>query len=255
MQGPLEVLLGIIIGIFSGMMLSRIPSTQGSTKQGDLGNRSELRTAAILCISVFSVFGMNWFKFSGSGPLSVIVMSIVAMKGWGEDEQVIKYIDLLWVIGEPLLFGLVGRDIDFSTITPDLVWKSLIIIFVALVFRMLAAYFAVSWAGMTRKEKLFICFSWIPKATVQAAIGSYALGVAEEQGSGLVVMEYARTIVTVAVVVILVSAPLGASLMYLTAPYLLSKKESHELVEQSDHSTEQGADQDVAVGTEIVAKV
>ena len=220
-QGPLEIVLGILIGVVFGMLLWVIPPT---AKDGTVSSKS--RAMLILFLSMFSVFGMNYLQFSGSGPLSVIVMSLTAVKGWGGDEYVTKVVDLLWYFGEPLLFGLVGRDIQLELITLDLLWRTLIVIFVALVFRLLAAFLSVSGTSLNFREKIFVCFSWIPKATVQAAIGSYALAVAVEKGAEEEVLGYCRTIVTVAVLVILVSAPLGAMLMYFTAPLLLEKVQS-----------------------------
>ena len=228
LQGPLEILVGVIVGVIFGMILWILPSNRNGKV------KSKTRLLLIILLGLFSVFGMNYVNFSGSGPLSVIVMSLTAIKGWKEDVIVLDGVDYLWIIGEPLLFGLVGRDIQLHLITPELLWKSLIIIFVALLFRLITAFAAVSWTGLSFKEKIFVSFSWIPKATVQAAIGSYALGVAIEQGAGETVIGYATTIVTVAVLVILVSAPLGAVLMYVTAPCLLQRVEYDLELQESD---------------------
>ena len=216
-QGPLEILIGIALGTLLGIVLWVIPPANSDKVD------SRIRTALILVLGLCSVFGMSHLNFNGSGPLSVIVMSLTAIKGWGEDQLVTDVVDKLWILGEPLLFGLVGRDIQFEFITLDILWKSLIVIFVALFFRLGAAFAAVSWTSLTVKEKIFVSFSWIPKATVQAAIGSYALAVAVEKNADEIAVEYSRTIVTVAVLIILISAPLGSILMYFTAPLLLER--------------------------------
>ena len=234
LQGPLEIVLGIAVGVISGVVLWLVPPANSGKVD------SRLRSLLLLSFGLCSVFGMSYIGFNGSGPLSVIVMCLTAVKGWGEDTTVTGVVDCLWVLGEPLLFGLVGRDIQFQFITPQIMWKSLIIIFVALFFRLITAFLAVSWTGLTVREKIFVSFSWIPKATVQAAIGSYALAVAVEKGEEEVAMGYSRTIVTVAVLIILVSAPLGSMLMYFTAPLLLDKVESgHCHLGQEEESVEE----------------
>lgn len=227
-QGPLEIILGIIIGVVFGLLLWILPPIRDNKVE------SKARLVLLILLGLSAVFGMNYVEFSGSGPLSVIVMSLTAIKGWKEDKLVSKGVDFLWFAGEPLLFGLVGMDIQLLLITPDLLWKSLIIIFVSLFFRLATAFTAVSRTGLSFREKIFVSFSWIPKATVQAAIGSYALGVATEQGADDTVVNYSKVIVTVAVLVILVSAPLGAILMYVTAPFLLQRVEYDMELEQSD---------------------
>ena len=239
-QGPLEILIGIVEGVLLGVVLWVLPPASAG------GSVSRLRALLILSLGLSSVFGMSYIGFNGSGPLSVIVMSLTAVKGWGEDALVTDVVDRLWLLGEPLLFGLVGRDIQFEFITPEVLWKSLIVIFVALLFRLLTAFFAVSWTELSVKEKIFVSFSWIPKATVQAAIGSYALAVAVERDAEESVREYSRTIVTVAVLIILVSAPLGSLLMYFTAPFLLDKVEpAHCHLTQEEEKEEDSAEERV----------
>lgn len=184
----------------------------------------------LLFLGVGSVFGLNYLGFSGSGPLSVIVMSMMANFVWSEDDFVTDSVDKLWFVCEPLLFGLVGRDIDLSLISLDLLWRSGVVILVSLLFRLLAAFLCVSGTGLTLREKIFVCLSWLPKATVQASIGSYAFSLALELGSNEEIVGYAQVIVTVAMLVILTSAPLGSLLMFLTAPVLLEKKEIVEPV-------------------------
>lgn len=221
LQGPLEILVGVVVGVVVGVGLWFVPSDQDQARGG-------VRACLLLSLGLSSVFGMSYLGFSGSGPLSVIVMSLTAGKRWGEDQVVCGVVDWAWFFCEPLLFGLVGRDIQFEFITGEILWKTLVIITVALAFRLLTAFLSVSRTGLSLREKIFVAFCWIPKATVQAAIGSYALSVAQELGVGGITVTYARIIVTVAVLVILISAPLGALLMSFSAPLLLQKKEKLE---------------------------
>ena len=225
LQGPIEIAIGFALGVVLGLLLWVTPPVGASGKVSH-----SARFAMLLFLGVGLVFGLNHLNFSGSGPLSVIVMSITAIKGWREDEFVADSIDKLWFVGEPLLFGLVGRDVNLSLISLDLLWRAGVVILVSLLFRLLAAFLCVAGTGLTLRERVFVCLSWLPKATVQAAIGSYALSLALELGSSEEIVGYAQVLVTVAVLVILTSAPLGSLLMFLTAPILLEKVEVEEPV-------------------------
>ena len=100
----------------------------------------------------------------------------------------------IWtIIFLPFLFTLIGNEVNFQKINPSMIGRRIIpIIFkgdlyhvydmynikglgtaciiIALVFRMLATFFSAMFSGFNHKEKLFICFAWIPKATVQVNI-------------------------------------------------------------------------------------
>lgn len=73
---------------------------------------------------------------------------------------------------EPLLFGLIGSMVDISFIDTSLIFNSLIVLLVALIFRGLGAYMSMLNTDLFHDERVFIACSWIPKATVQAALSS-----------------------------------------------------------------------------------
>ena len=227
LKGPLEIVIGMAIGIFSAMLLSIItPPALALEKRTNLDSYFRIsRAFFMIMFAVIAVFGLNYLDFSGSGPLAVIVMSIVVRKGCCEEKYISGVLDKVWLYAaEPLLFGLVGRDIQLSLITVELLWKSLVVIITGLLFRSLAAYTAASWTHLSVRERIFISVSWLPKATVQAAIGSYALSTVREKGiTDGDVIRSCEIIVTVAVLVILVSAPLGSLLMKFGASHLLLK--------------------------------
>nr|XP_014339802.1 PREDICTED: mitochondrial sodium/hydrogen exchanger 9B2-like [Latimeria chalumnae] len=93
---------------------------------------------------------------------------------------------------------------------------------IALLIRITVTFFLVTFSGFNFKEKLFIALSWIPKATVQAAIGSVALDTARTRGD-TVLEEYGMDILTVAFLGILITAPLGALIIGVAGPRLLQK--------------------------------
>ena len=100
----------------------------------------------------------------------------------------------------------------------------LLVVFIALVIRIFVSFFAVTMGDLTLRERIFISLAWLPKATVQAAIGPVAYDAAnamvnprpDYQDLGL-------QILTIAVLVILITAPVGAVAIMLSAPKLLSR--------------------------------
>ena len=106
----------------------------------------------------------------------------------------------LWVAAEVLLFVLVGATVDLAY-----VWKAgaaaLLVLAGALVVRMLGVAFCMTGTALSKKERLFCMIAYTPKATVQAAIGGLPLAMGLACG---------QLTLTVAVLVILVTAPLGA---------------------------------------------
>ena len=106
----------------------------------------------------------------------------------------------LWVAAEVLLFVLVGATVDLAY-----VWKAgaaaLLVLAGALVVRMLGVAFCMTGTALSKKERLFCMIAYTPKATVQAAIGGLPLAMGLACG---------QLTLTVAVLAILVTAPLGA---------------------------------------------
>ena len=121
----------------------------------------------------------------------------------------------LLVFAELLLFVLVGAQVNVSV-----AWKAgaagLIIIFIGLVARSIGTYISVLGTDYTRKERLFCVVAYVPKATVQAAIGAVPLEAGVAGG---------EVILAVAVLSILVTAPLGAiGIMLMGEPILEEEK-------------------------------
>ncbi|MEG0077206.1 cation:proton antiporter [Anaerorhabdus sp.] len=124
----------------------------------------------------------------------------------------------LWVAGEVFLFVLVGASVNLS-----LAFKGgfslLIVIFGALLLRICGVFVSLTKTKLNQKEKLFCAIAYLPKATVQAAIGGLPLAMGLACGD---------LILTGAVVAILVTAPLGAILIDKTANILLTEKNRDE---------------------------
>ena len=81
---------------------------------------------------------------------------------------------------------------------------------------------SVRKSGFSNREKSFVVMAWLPKATVQAAFGPVALDMVRKNGSDPEMVQLASTVLTVAVLSILITAPLGAELIVQTSSRLLT---------------------------------
>ena len=206
LQIPISIILGVLIGVIIGLILIKLFKV--------LHTRDSNKLLIILSISFLFLTLENSLK--GYIPISglLAVMSLGATIYKLNNNLSIrlssKY-SKLWVGAEIFLFVLVGATVNLNyALNVGLV--SIIIIIFALIFRIIGVYLSLIKTNLNKKEKLFTSFSYLPKATVQAAIGAIPLSMGLSSG---------ETILTVAVVSILVTAPLGAILIDNTYKKLL----------------------------------
>ncbi|KAJ8269651.1 hypothetical protein COCON_G00122580 [Conger conger] len=221
-KGVLEVVGGMVAGTVLGFFIIFFPSK-------DEEELVRKRSFLLLGLSIFAVFASHVADFSGAGGLCTLVMAFIAGVAWGDSKApVAAVVGVSWDIFQPLLFGLIGAEITVTTLDPSSVGLGLAALSVGLVVRILFTYCMVLFAGFNLKEKLFIALAWLPKATVQAAIGSKALDMARSKGDP-VLEKYGMNVLTVAVLAILVTAPIGALGIGLAGPRLLQKQEEPAL--------------------------
>ncbi|XP_044911978.1 sodium/hydrogen exchanger 9B2 isoform X2 [Felis catus] len=195
------------------------------------------RAFIVLGLSILAVFSSVYFGFPGSGGLCTLVMSFLAGLRWaGEKADVEKIIAVAWYIFQPLLFGLIGAEVSIASLRPETVGLCIAILGTAVLIRVLTTFLMVCFAGFNIKEKIFISFAWLPKATVQAAIGSVALDTARSQGEKKL-EEYGMDVLTVAFLSILITAPIGSLLIGLLGPRLLQKAEHQNKNEEVQEET------------------
>ena len=198
---PISIILGIIVGAIIGYILYIV--FEFFYKKGDM-IRNSTKLIIILAISFLLVAMENLLKdkIAFSSLLAVIAMSCV-FKIKANDEvssRLSEKFGKLWIFAEVLLFVLVGAEVNILYIT-KLGFISIIMIFLALIIRSLGTMISISTSNLNKKEKLFTVFSYMPKATVQAAIGAVPL--ANGLSSGEIIL-------SMAVLGILITAPIGA---------------------------------------------
>uniref|UniRef100_A0A8C9XQS5 Cation/H+ exchanger transmembrane domain-containing protein n=1 Tax=Sander lucioperca TaxID=283035 RepID=A0A8C9XQS5_SANLU len=203
LKGLLEVVGGVVAGLILGLFLCCVP-----------GN-DQVR----MLLSSFTLL-----VFSGAGSLSTLVLSFLAALGWKTDKApVAAMVGRSWDVFQPLLFGLIGAEITIKSLSPSTVGLGLACISIGLVIRLLVTFLLVHFGGFNLKEKFFISVAWLPKATVQAAIGSKALDLAREEGDETLI-KFGLTVLTLAVIAILTTAPIGALGIGLAGPRLLARQ-------------------------------
>uniref|UniRef100_A0A8D0CVM2 Cation/H+ exchanger transmembrane domain-containing protein n=1 Tax=Sander lucioperca TaxID=283035 RepID=A0A8D0CVM2_SANLU len=212
LKGLLEVVGGVVAGLILGLFLCCVPGND----QEDLVLR---RTLMLLGLSIFSVFFSHVIGFFRSRqPVYAGLNGYVYLQA-----PVAAMVGRSWDVFQPLLFGLIGAEITIKSLSPSTVGLGLACISIGLVIRLLVTFLLVHFGGFNLKEKFFISVAWLPKATVQAAIGSKALDLAREEGDETLI-KFGLTVLTLAVIAILTTAPIGALGIGLAGPRLLARQ-------------------------------
>ena len=206
---PVSIILGILLGILCGIIVSIIFK---HTKFNEAINVIILLGLSFLMIGLENVLKPY---ISISSLLGIMVMGmIILFKNKNKAKELSNGYNNLWKVFEILLFVLVGATVNFSTLGGNVLW-ALLDLLIGLLFRAIGVIVSISFTNFSFKEKIFIIMSYIPKATVQASIGGIALSMGLECGS---------IILTVAVLAILITAPVGATLIDNFSKKLLKKK-------------------------------
>lgn len=206
---PVSILLGIAIGLILGAALSLYFEK--------VHIRDTAKVLIILSISFFLVVIEDTLMTPITFSALIAIMFIgIGLKKKREVVAVrlsAKY-GKLWVAAEIFLFVLVGATVNI-TYLKNVGVKALILIAGALIFRMLGVFVCLTKTEFTGKERLFVMMAYTPKATVQAAIGGIPLSLGLACGD---------IVLTVAVLAIVLTAPLGAFAIDLSYKKLLLKE-------------------------------
>ncbi|MCI6021886.1 MAG: cation:proton antiporter [[Bacteroides] pectinophilus] len=204
---PVSVVLGIALGIVSGWILA------GYFKKVHV--RDTIKVIIVLSISFILVSAENALNtpITFSALIAVMFMGIALSRYRNEVAvRLSGKFNKLWVGAEVVLFVLVGASVDIGYALSAGA-GAVILIFGVLIFRLAGVFVCLLGTNLNMKERLFCMLAYTPKATVQAAIGSVPLAMGLSCGS---------IVLTVAVLAILITAPLGAFVIDLTYKRLLS---------------------------------
>ena len=203
---PISIILGILIGLLLGLLLSYFFK--------NIHIRDTSKVLIILSISLLLVVLEDSLTTSITFSSLISIMFIgIGLKR--NREEVAKRLSIkygkLWVGAEVFLFVLVGATVNINYLT-HVGFKALLLIILALIFRMFGVFICLLNTKLNKKEKLFAMIAYTPKATVQAAIGGIPLSLGLSCGD---------ITLTVAVLAIVLTAPLGAFAIDLSYKKLL----------------------------------
>lgn len=212
---PVSIISGVIVGEVAGWLLSLFFETAYAKKHYV---RNSMKVIIVLGISFLLMSVETWLKpyISVSGLLSVVSMAcVLKLRSIKEvSGRLSEKFGKLWLAAEVLLFVLVGAAVDIRyTVGAGL--AAVVMIAVALLFRTVGVLLCLVKTTLNWKERLFCVIAYLPKATVQAAIGSVPMAMGLPCG---------QIILSVAVMAILITAPLGALGMDASFEKLLEKE-------------------------------
>ena len=205
---PVSIMFGIIIGIIIGKALAVVWKK--------LHIRDTVKAAIFFSVALLLVdieASLNT-PITFASLISVMFIGIALKKDRPEVAfRLSQKYNKMWVWAEVMLFVLVGATVDIGYVAYAGV-SSIVIIIGALIFRMVGVALCMAGTKLKLKERVFCMLAYTPKATVQAAIGGVPLSMGLACGN---------TVLTVAVLAIIITAPLGAFAIDMTYRKLLKK--------------------------------
>lgn len=214
LRAPMELLLGLGGGVVIGLFCVYLRNAAAG-----------LRFVLLLTFGLVAVFGGWALGLTGGGSLAAMTMGAVAARGWQEaSAPVAKAMGHVWTFAQPLLFGLIGAAVVLAYIEPAYIIRGLLILLIGLVVRLTVSYLSVSGAGFSQPERRFVALAWLPKATVQAAVGALALDLARQYQAGTQAELYGIQVLTLAVLAIICTAPIGALAIAWSGPRWLEQQ-------------------------------
>ncbi len=206
---PESMVLGIASGALAGFVLYHV------FERYDL--RATKMTIVVIAVSILLTWLEEEFKtrVAMSGLLGVMTVGFILLeRSEIRAHKISDKLSKVWIFAEILLFVLVGAQVNIH-VAWDAGLAGALLIFTGLVARSIGTYLSVLGTDLNLKERLFCIISYIPKATVQAAIGAVPL----EAG-----MQGGEIILAVAVLSIIITAPFGAIGIMLTGNRWLEKE-------------------------------
>lgn len=213
---PISIVLGVLLGAAAGFVLAWFFELNYSHRHLI---RNSVKVIIVLGVSFLLLAVEGWLEgvIPVSGLLAIMSMSLVlAMRSApGVTRRLQEKYGKLWLAAEVILFVLVGAAVDIRY-TLEAGAGAVLMIAVGLLFRCAGVWLCMTGTALNRKERLYCVIAYLPKATVQAAIGSIPLVLGLPCGN---------IVLSVAVLSILITAPLGAIGMDLTCQKLLKQEE------------------------------
>ncbi|CAG9771290.1 unnamed protein product [Ceutorhynchus assimilis] len=220
LQGPVSIIGGIAFGVMWGVICNYTPEKHDPFMV-------PLRILLLLVGGTVTVFGSELIGYGGAGPLACVAAAFTCLVVWSrqgweiEENPAATAFEIFWMIFEPILFGITGAQVKFNQLDGKIVAIGTGILVAAFLVRQAVTILVAVGSNYNLKEKIFIAFALMAKATVQAALAPVVLGTITDKTSPE--YEYAQKILMVCILSIMVTAPTGAILITLSGPRLLTK--------------------------------
>lgn len=204
----LEIPVSIIIGVFLGCAIGIIFMIMYQR----LHIRDTKKVFILLAVSI--IFNYLEELFWINSLLGIMAIGFILLEYRPKvANRLAAKMNKIWVFAEIILFVLIGAQVDF-TVALKTGAIGFLIIAIGLIARSLGVTLSLWKSELNNKERLFCVFSYLPKATVQAAIGAIPLSMGVAHG---------EEILAIAVLSILITAPIGAIAIRKSAPKLLTR--------------------------------
>lgn len=211
---PLSILAGVLLGGIAGWFLAQFFETAYARNHYV---RNSMKVLIVLGTAFLLAAAEDWLEgvIPVSGLLAVVSMACVLKMKSTEfvSRRLSEKFGKLWLAAEVMLFVLVGAAVDIRYMAQAGL-LAVIMIILALIIRAVGVWLCLLGTNLNEKERLFSVIAYLPKATVQAAIGSVPLAMGLPCGN---------IVLSVAVLAIIITAPLGALGMDFTYRRLLEK--------------------------------
>ncbi len=203
---PLSIILGILIGAIVGIILVKV------FEKFSIGDSKKVLYLLSFAILLTTFEKLVESKIQIAGLLGVMALGFIIYEKLPEvGTKMSSKLNKIWVFAEILLFVLVGAQVNVP-VALDAGLKGVALIAIGLIGRSIGVIISLIGTNLNIKEKLFVIIAYTPKATVQAAIGAIPLAMGVESGD---------LILSLAVLSIIITAPLGAIAIKITGEKLL----------------------------------
>jgi NhaP-type Na+/H+ or K+/H+ antiporter len=210
---PLSIILGIALGVIAAFIIIKI------LNKYYIDDTKKVLVVLSTAILLTAIEASLKDKIEIASLLGVMTIGfIMREKSQEMHKKMADSFNKIWAFAQILLFVLVGAQVNISVAFESGV-KGLIIILIGLVARSIGVALSVLGTDLNYKERLFCIISYIPKATVQAAIGAVPLAVGVVSGD---------IILAIAVLSILITAPIGALFISISSKKLLDEEENND---------------------------
>ncbi|MCM1328638.1 MAG: cation:proton antiporter [Ruminococcus sp.] len=205
---PVSIIIGTAAGLAVGLLMFWFFA------------KFKINTVVQVILVLSASFVLNWIEevsavIPFAGLIAIMAAGTQIKRKSAETAKGLSSVfDKLWIPSEIFLFVLVGASVATDSVK-SAGFSAVILIWGVLIFRMAGVFVCVAKTGLNVKEKIFCMLAYTPKATVQAAIGGLPLAMGLSCGG---------TVLTVSVIAILITAPLGAFAIDLTYKKFLEKK-------------------------------